>query len=95
MSAAMFHMFLWGALTMAGLTAALLFLKFWRLTRDRLFLFFALAFCALALNWCTLAMLNAQGEGHQYVYLIRLVGFVLIIIGIVDKNRRVRRAAKK
>jgi len=87
----MLHQFLWGAEAMASLTAALLFLRFWRLTRDRLFAFFSLAFCALTLNWVVLAILNAPAEGHHYIYLLRLVAFVLIISGIVDKNRRARR----
>lgn len=91
MSLPMLHVFLWGAEAMASLTAALLFLRFWRLTRDRLFAFFSLAFCALALNWIVLAVQNAPAEGHQYVYLLRLAAFVLIIVGIVDKNRSGRR----
>ena len=87
----MFDPFLWGAEAMASLTAALLFLRFWRLTRDRLFTFFSLAFCSLALNWIVLAVDNAPAEEHHYVYLLRLAAFMLIIIGIIDKNRRARR----
>jgi uncharacterized membrane protein YcjF (UPF0283 family) len=77
------HAFLWGALTTSALVAALIFLRFWKLTQDRLFLFFSSAFVALSLNWA-LAMWR---ENHEYLYFLRLAAFVLIIIGIVDKNR--------
>ncbi|HKT72968.1 MAG TPA: DUF5985 family protein [Steroidobacteraceae bacterium] len=80
--------FLWGMLTMAHLVAALLLLRFWRLSRDRLFLFFAAAFAALAVNWLGLALIDPQLELRHYVYLIRFVAFVLLIAGIADKNRR-------
>jgi len=79
--------FLWGALAMACLTAALLFLRFWRLTRDRLFVYFSVGFCVFALNWIALAVLNSAIESHHYIFLLRLVAFLLIIAGIVDKNR--------
>jgi hypothetical protein len=42
--------FLSGAVTFAHVLAALYFLRFWRRTRDRLFLSFALAFVLFALN---------------------------------------------
>jgi hypothetical protein len=80
--------FLWGMLTMAHLVAALLLLRFWRLSRDRLFLFFAASFTTLAGNWLALALIRPTPEAQHWIYLIRLFGFVLLIIGIIDKNRR-------
>ena len=80
--------FIWGTLTMGHLIAALLLLRFWRLSRDRLFLFFAIAFATLALNWLGLALIDPARELQHYVYLLRLLGFLLLIVGIVDKNRR-------
>lgn len=80
--------FLWGLLTMAHLVVALLLLRFWRLSRDRLFLFFAASFVTLAVNWLTLALIRPAPEAEHLIYLIRLFGFVLLIIGIVDKNQR-------
>jgi hypothetical protein len=80
--------FLWGTLTMAHLVAALLLLRFWRVSRDRLFLFFAGAFATLAVNWVGIALIDPALELRHYVYLIRFFGFVLLIAGIVDKNRR-------
>lgn len=82
--------FLSGALVMSGWIAALFFLRFWRVTRDRLFLFFFLAFLMLALNWLGLAWLQPPDEGRHKILLLRLLGFVLIILGVIDKNRRAR-----
>jgi hypothetical protein len=80
--------FIWGCLATASLTVSLFFMRFWRLSRERLFCFFALAFLALAANWAALALINPPVESRHYVYLLRLTAFLLIIVGIVDKNRR-------
>lgn len=80
--------FILGLLTMTTLIAGLFFLRYWRASGDRLFAFFALAFGTMSASWIALAVTRATFEGIYYVYLIRLLAFVLIIIGIVDKNRR-------
>jgi hypothetical protein len=80
--------FLWGMLTMAHLVAAFLLVRFWRMSRDRLFLFFAGAFATLALNWVGLALIDPALELQHYVFLVRLFAFLLLIVGILDKNRR-------
>ena len=85
------HPFLFGVLTTAGLTAALIFLRFWKMTHDRLFIFFALGFVAMALNWLALAMTDPASEDRYYVFLLRLVAFAFILYGIVDKNQRAKR----
>lgn len=77
-----------GALAMAAGLVSLFFLRFWRVSGDRLFLFFCLAFSTLALNWLGLALSPSVSEAHGEVFLLRLLAFVLIIIGVVDKNRR-------
>jgi hypothetical protein len=82
--------FLWGMLTALCAIAAMYFWHSWRLTRDRLFAYFAIAFVAFAVNWLGLSMIDPDAEARHNVYLIRLLGFVLIIAGIVDKNRRSR-----
>jgi hypothetical protein len=76
-----------GALTALGLTAALFFLRHWQTTRDRLFVFFAIAFVGLAASWAAMVVWPALGEHDAYVYGIRLVAFLALIVGIVDKNR--------
>jgi predicted permease len=82
--------FMWGVLAMASLIAALFFLRFWRESRERLFAFFALAFAGLTANYVGLAIIDLPNDEAQqeYAYVVRLVAFVILIIGIIDKNRR-------
>ena len=80
--------FVSGAITMGFLLSALFFLRFWRRTRDRLFLLFAAAFALLAVQRAALAgFTGAQVEDTMPFYLLRLAAFVLILVAIVDKNR--------
>ena len=79
--------FLLGAIAMACGTIGLFFLRFWRRTRDRLFMFFALAFWLLCLNWLALAFAD-RDEPQTALYAVRLLAFGLIIVAIWDKNRR-------
>ena len=68
--------------------AGLYFSNFWRITGDRLFRLFAYAFWVLALHWTALGILEPTVESRHYLYLLRLLAFVLILVAIVDKNRR-------
>ena len=81
--------FMLGSLVMACLVAGLFFLRFWRKTRDRLFLMFAIAFWILGSNWLALAWIE-QEEQKTILYAVRLVAFVLILVAIIDKNRSPR-----
>ena len=83
------NQFLLGALAMACAVAGLFFLQFWRKTHDRLFIIFAFAFWLLGVNWAALAFTKGD-EARTWFYLIRLLAFVLILIGIIDKNRHPR-----
>ncbi len=68
--------------------AGLFFLRFWRDTRDRFFAFFAAAFWLLCAQRLLLAMFRDSGsENLVYLYVVRLVAFVLIVLAIVEKNR--------
>jgi hypothetical protein len=80
--------FLQGAAAMACVVAGLFFLRYWKTTRDRFFLFFLAAFFAFALNWGGLAVVQPSQESTHWFYLLRLVAFLLIIAAIIDKNRR-------
>jgi hypothetical protein len=82
---------LFGALVMASFVVGLFFFRFWRDTRDRLFVWFGLAFWVLAGNWLGLGLTAAAEETRTYFYLLRLVAFTLILLGIVDKNRTASR----
>ena len=78
--------FLAGAVTLGFFVAAGFFLRFWRRTRDRLFLAFAAAFALLAANQALAAFFGAGDELTPYTYVLRVLGFVLILYAIVDKN---------
>jgi L-asparagine transporter-like permease len=83
--------FMSGAITMGCLVAAGFFMRFWRQTADRLFLAFAVAFVLLALNQALAQWFGAANERIAYTYLLRVLGFVLILVAIVDKNVARRR----
>lgn len=83
--------FLAGAVTLGYAVAAVFFLRFWRKTADRLFMSFALAFTLLAVNQVLAAILEAGDERTPYVYSLRVLGFLLILWAIVDKNLSGRR----
>jgi hypothetical protein len=81
------NVFLFGILTTLATAIAIFFLKFWRSTRDRLFGFFAVAFFILGAHWLTLAFIVAARGNEHLLYGVRLSAFLVIIVGIVDKNR--------
>jgi hypothetical protein len=79
--------FLFGVLAAFSATIALFFLKFLRESKDRLFGFFSSAFAVLAVDWALHAVVVPRDESQHYSFLVRLVAFLLIIAGIVAKNR--------
>ena len=78
--------FLAGAVTLGYLVAAAFFTSFWRKTSDRLFLAFAAAFVLFALNQLLTQALMVVIEPTSLIYILRILGFGLIIAAIVDKN---------
>jgi Family of unknown function (DUF5985) len=80
--------FIGGATMTAALVIALLFFRYWRQTRDRLFLIFAGGFLVFAASRLMLAFLEEDDEGLVFVYAFRLLAFLLILAAIIDKNRR-------
>ena len=78
--------FLAGAVTLGFFVAAGFFLRFWRRTRDRLFLAFSAAFMLLAVNQALAAFLGAGDELTPYTYLLRVLGFMLILYAVIAKN---------
>lgn len=80
--------FLNGGLVVACLAVGLVFVKFWRVSRDRFFLFFAAAFWAFAFGAGLRTFFASANEHDHFVFLPRLVGFVIILFAILDKNRR-------
>ena len=78
--------FLLGANTLAYFLAAMFFLRSWRRTRDRLFLIFGAAFLLFGINEAASALqLLPQGR-ESLAFLLRLAGFILLIVAIIAKN---------
>lgn len=83
--------FLSGAVTLGFVVAAGFFVCFWRKTADRLFLAFAAAFVLFAFNQALASLLTVVLEPSSLIYALRVLGFVLILGAIVDKNARRQR----
>lgn len=86
----MLKMMLLGAIAMAAFTIALIFIRFWRTTRDRFFLFFAAAFALVGVGRIVLGVVPHSDDQTPVIYLIQLLAFVVILYAVVDKNRRTR-----
>lgn len=78
--------FLAGAVTLAYLVAGVYFLRFWWRTRDGLFRSFAAAFGLFAANQAVVSFLGPADELTGYAYVLRIIGFLLILGAIVWKN---------
>ncbi|MGH9727527.1 MAG: DUF5985 family protein [Candidatus Acidiferrales bacterium] len=78
--------FLLGVIATTSLIAGVFFLKFWRDTRDSLFLAFAIAFIIEGLNRSAVLFAAQPNEGSPWIYLVRLFAFLLILAAIVKKN---------
>jgi len=82
--------FLSGAITLGFAVAGLFFLRFWKRTREGLFVAFAAAFFLLGLTQALLAFTNVPVEERSWLYMLRLAAFSLILISIWLKNRATR-----
>jgi len=78
--------FLLGVIATASFTAGLFFLRFWKTTRDRLFLAFAVFFLIEAINRIVLLCFEHPNEGSPWIYLIRLLALIILLFAIVEKN---------
>jgi len=80
--------FLLGLIVMSELVAAAFFFKFWRRTRDRLFLAFGAAFLIEAVNRVGTLFIDDPAAGNSIIYSVRLLSYLLILAAIADKNRK-------
>lgn len=83
----MFEGFLLGVIVTSSLTAGAYFLKFWRQTRDMLFLGFSAAFIIEGVNRIAFLFMDQPNEGNPIVYSVRLFSYLLILAAIINKNR--------
>ncbi len=77
-----------GAIATACFIIGLFFLRFWKTTGDKFFLFFALSFFIECANRVFLTLFFDLREASPIYYLIRLLAYGFIIFAIVEKNRR-------
>lgn len=84
----MANQFISGILFAGFVIAALFFFCFWRKTRDRLFLMFAVSFLLFGIERLVISFVPLRDEFQFSVYCIRLIAFLLLIFAILDKNRR-------
>lgn len=85
-------MALYGASVAVFAIAALLFARYRVVHRDRLFGFFAAAFGCFSVGF-VVRVVTGIDEHRAFIFIPRLVGFLLIIVAIFDKNRRARRSS--
>ncbi len=70
---------------MASFAVGTFFFRYWRATKDRLFLMFCVAFWLLGLNWLLASMAAALATN---AHVFRFLAFVVIAYAMLDKNRR-------
>ena len=78
---------LMGAIAVGSLLAGLLFLRFWRHSRDKFFLYFALSFWIEGVNRVALGLMVYASEDDPLFYSVRIVAYGLILAAIWQKNR--------
>lgn len=78
--------FLLGFITACSLVAGLFFLKFWRATRDPLFLAFLIFLVVQGSTSAAVLSLAHPNEGNGIVFAFRLVSVVVVLAAILKKN---------
>lgn len=79
--------FLLGIVITSSVVAGAFFLKFWRQTRDQLFLGFGAAFILEGLNRVAFLFVELPGAENPGIYVVRLASYLLILAAIARKNR--------
>ncbi len=82
----MLYDFLAGASAMGFFACALFFVRFWRRTRDELFLAFALTFALLGFGQSLISLAQIPTEEKGALYLLRLLAFLVILIAIYRRE---------
>jgi hypothetical protein len=77
-----------GAIMLGCWAIGMFFFRFWRKNSDQLFLFFGAAFWLLAVERFLLLLIDPHSEFQPYIYIVRLVAFLLILFAIYNKNRQ-------
>lgn len=87
MSTESLNQMLLGGIAVGSFVAGLFFLRYWRSTHDRFFLFFTLSFWIEAANRVDMGLSGSWNESTPIHYSVRVLSYGLIILAIWDKNR--------
>jgi hypothetical protein len=81
-----------GATAMGSLVIALFFFRFWRNSRDRFFLYFALSFLVQGGHriYAAVAFAGVANESSPLHYVFRVLAYALILWAVLEKNWRKR-----
>ena len=85
-SEALYNFFLSGVAIHCWIVSLVFFL-FWKKSRDKFFCIFAIAFAVLGIERLILILRDPSAESSPQIYLIRSLAYLLIIIGIIQKNK--------
>ena len=80
--------FMTGGNAMASLIISFFFWRYYQKVLDRFFLFFSLAFLIFAFERIVIVFGQVKSEYFVVVYSIRLLGFITILLAILEKNRK-------
>jgi uncharacterized membrane protein HdeD (DUF308 family) len=78
--------FLLGVIATSSLVAGLFFLRFWRSTKDILFLAFAVFFVVEGGSYAFVVSLSHPNEGGVWLFLVRLISILGVLGAILWKN---------
>jgi hypothetical protein len=78
--------FVGGLFCMGFAVIGLIFLRYWRRTREALFAAFAVAFWLLAAGQAVAAFLGVGHENQSGAFLLRVAAFTVILAAIVRQN---------
>jgi uncharacterized membrane protein YoaK (UPF0700 family) len=86
--------FMAGMAMMGFIIAGLFFFRFWSRTRDRLFAIFGVAFLLMAVNEAFVDVSGSPTNEVVLAYVLRIIAFLMLIVGIVAKNLEERKSTK-
>ncbi len=78
--------FLLGFIVAASFAVLLFFLRFWKVTRDPLFMAFAVFFAAECVSHTVVLTFRHPNEGNFLLFLVRLISTLGILAAILWKN---------
>lgn len=78
--------FIVGVIVTASFTCSLFFVRFWRRTRDLIFLAFALVFLTEGMTRVVLQFTSQPSESRPGFYIARMLAYLLLVAAVVRRN---------